>query len=82
MQRRRVSNQPDLFPVNQPEVQRVAIERAKLLPFLRNLLLEVVFGANAERPTKQRSWHHSRGAIVQIHQSSPAQVANNLESKS
>jgi hypothetical protein len=53
MQRRRVSNQRDLFPVNQPEVQRVAMERAKLLPLLRNLLLEVVFGANTERPSKE-----------------------------
>jgi len=53
MQRQRVSNQPDLFPVNLPEVQRVAIERAKLLPLLRNLLLEVVFGANTERPSKE-----------------------------
>ena len=53
MQRRRLSKQPDLFPVNLPEVQRVAIEREKLLPLLRNLLLEVVFGANTERPTKE-----------------------------
>ena len=53
MQRLRLSNQPDLFPVNQPEIQQVAIERAKLLPLLRNLLLEVVFDANAERPTQE-----------------------------
>jgi hypothetical protein len=53
MQRRCLSNQPDLFPVNLPEIQRVAIERAKLLPLLRNLLLEVVFGASAERPSKE-----------------------------
>jgi hypothetical protein len=53
MQRRRVSNQPNLFPVNLPEVRRVAIERAKLLPLLRNLLLEVVFDANPERPSKE-----------------------------
>jgi hypothetical protein len=53
MQRRRLSNQPDLFPVNLPKVQRVAIERAKLLPLLRNLLLEVVFGANTERPSEE-----------------------------
>ena len=53
MQRRRLSNQPDLFPVNLPEVQRVAIEREKLLPLLCNLLLEVVFGANTERPSKE-----------------------------
>jgi hypothetical protein len=53
MQRRRVSNQPNLFPVTLPEVRRVAIERAKLLPLLRSLLLEVVFGANTERPTKE-----------------------------
>jgi len=53
MQRRRVSNQPNLFPVNLPEVRRVAIERAKLLPLLRSLLLEVVFGANPERPGKE-----------------------------
>lgn len=53
MQTRRLSHQPDLFPVNQPEIHRVAIERAKLLPLLRNLLLEVVFGANAERPSKE-----------------------------
>ena len=53
MQRRRLSNQSDLFPVNLPEVQRIAIEREKLLPLLRNLLLEVVFGANTERPTKE-----------------------------
>jgi len=50
---RRVSNQPTLFPVNLPEVRRVAIERAKLLPLLRSLLLEVVFGANPERPSKE-----------------------------
>jgi len=53
MQRRRVSNQPNLFPVNLPEVRRVAIERAKLLPLLRSLLLEVAFGANPERPSKE-----------------------------
>jgi hypothetical protein len=53
MQRLRQSNQPDLFPVNQPEIQQAAIERAKLLPLLLNLLLEVVFGANAERLTKE-----------------------------
>ena len=53
MQRLRQSNQPDLFPVNQPEIQQVAIERAKHLPLLRNLLLEVVFGANRERPSKE-----------------------------
>jgi hypothetical protein len=53
MQRRHASNQPDLFPGNLPEVQRVAIERAKLLPLLRSLLLEVVFGADVERPSKE-----------------------------
>ena len=53
MQRRRLSDQPDLFPVNLPKVQRVAIERAKLLPLLRSLLLEVVFGANPDRPSKE-----------------------------
>lgn len=53
MQRRRVSNQPNLFPVTLPEVRRVAIERAKLLPLLRGLLLEIVFGANPERPSKE-----------------------------
>jgi len=53
MQRRRVSNQPNLFPVNLPEVRRVAIERAKLLPLLRSLLLEVVFGASPESPSKE-----------------------------
>jgi len=50
---RRVSNQPDLFQANQPVIRRVAIERAKLLPLLRSLLLEVAFGANAERPSKE-----------------------------
>lgn len=50
---RRVSNQPDLFQANQPVIRRVAIERAKLLPLLRRLLLEVAFGANAERPSKE-----------------------------
>jgi hypothetical protein len=50
MQRQRVGNQPDLF---QPAVQRVTIERAKLLPLLRNLLLQVVFGANTERRSKE-----------------------------
>ena len=50
MQRRRVGNQPDLF---QPAIQRVALERAKLLPLLRSLLLEVVFGANTEKPSKE-----------------------------
>jgi len=53
MQRRRVSNQPNLFPVNLPEVRRVAIERVKLLPLLRTLLFEVVFGANPERPSTE-----------------------------
>ena len=54
MQRRRVSNRPDLFPVNLPEVRRVvAIERVKLLPLLRTLLFEVVFGANPERPSTE-----------------------------
>ena len=53
MQRRRVSNQPNLIPANLPEVRRVAIERAKLLPLLRSLLLEVVYGANPERPSKE-----------------------------
>ena len=45
---RRVSNQPDLFQANQTVIRRVAIERAKLLPLLRSLLLEVAFGANAK----------------------------------
>lgn len=53
MQRRGVSNQPNLFAVNLPEVRRVATERAKLLPLLRSLLLEVVFGANPERPSTE-----------------------------
>jgi hypothetical protein len=53
MQRRRVSNRPDLFPVNLPEVRRVAIERVKLLPLLRSLLLEVVFGGNTERSSTE-----------------------------
>src|SRR5262249_23548739 len=53
MQRRRVSNRPDLFPVNLPEVRRVAIERVKLLLLLRTLLFEVVFGANPERPSTE-----------------------------
>ena len=53
MQRRRVSNRPDLFPANLPEVRRVAIERVKLLPLLRTLLFEVVFGANPERPSTE-----------------------------
>ena len=53
MQRRRVGIQPDLFQVDQPAIQRVAVERAKLLPLLRSLLLEVVFGANTERRSKE-----------------------------
>ena len=53
MPRRRLSNQPNLFPVNLPEVRRVAIERVKLLPLLRTLLFEVVFGANPERPSTE-----------------------------
>lgn len=53
MRSRRVSNQPDLFQVDQAAIQRVAIERAKLLPLLRSLLLEVVFGANTASPTKE-----------------------------
>jgi hypothetical protein len=47
---RRVGNQPNLF---QPAIQRVVVERAKLLPLLRSLLLEVVFGANTGSPTKE-----------------------------
>ena len=35
----------DLFQVNLPAIQRVALERAKLMPLLRSLLLEVVSGA-------------------------------------
>ena len=54
MQRRRACDQPDLFQVHQPKVQRGVIERAKLLPLLRSLLLEIVFGAaNAERSGKE-----------------------------
>jgi len=53
MQRRRVGNHADLFPMDQPAVQRVALERAQLLPLLRSLLLEVVFGANTEKPSKE-----------------------------
>ena len=53
MRRRRVGDQPDLFPAGQPAIQRVAIERAKLLPLLRSLLLEVVFGASTEKPSKE-----------------------------
>jgi hypothetical protein len=52
MQRRCVGNQPDLFHVNLPAI-RVALERAKLMPLLRSLLLEVVSGANTERPSKE-----------------------------
>jgi hypothetical protein len=47
---RRVGNQPNLF---QPAIQRVVLERAKLLPLLRSLLLEVVFSANTASPTKE-----------------------------
>jgi hypothetical protein len=47
---RRVGNQPNLF---QPAIQRVVVERAKLLSLLRSLLLEVVFGANTGSPTKE-----------------------------
>ena len=50
---RRVSNQPDLFQANQPVIRRVAIERAKLLPLLRSLLLEVVFAATTGKPSKE-----------------------------
>jgi hypothetical protein len=53
MQRRCVGNQPDLFQVNLPAIQRVTLERAKLMPLLRSLLLEVVSGANTERPSKE-----------------------------
>jgi hypothetical protein len=53
MQRLRQSNQPDLFQAYQLAIQRVAMERAQLLPLLRSLLLEVVFGANGERPSKE-----------------------------
>jgi hypothetical protein len=53
MQRRCAGNQQDLFQVNLPAIQRVALERAKLLPLLRRLLLEVVFGATTERPSKE-----------------------------
>jgi hypothetical protein len=53
MQRLRQSNQPDLFQAYQLAIQRVAMERAQLLPLLRSLLLEVVFGANRERPSKE-----------------------------
>jgi hypothetical protein len=56
MQRLRLSNQPDLFRAYQLAIQRVAMERAQLLPLLRSLLLEVVFGANRERPSKE-SYH-------------------------
>ena len=53
MQRRCVGNQPDLFQVNLPAIQRVALERAKLMPLLRSLLLEVVSGATTERLSKE-----------------------------
>jgi len=53
MQRRRACDQPDLFQVHQPKVQRGVIERAKLLPLLRSLLLEIVFGANEEKSGKE-----------------------------
>jgi hypothetical protein len=53
MQRRCVGNQQDLFQVNLPVIQRVALERVKLLPLLRRLLLEVVFDATIERPSKE-----------------------------
>jgi hypothetical protein len=53
MQRRPACDQPDLFQVSQPTVQRGVMERAKLLPLLRRLLLEIVFGATAERPSKE-----------------------------
>jgi hypothetical protein len=53
MQARRVCNQADLFQVDQPAIQRVATDRAKLLPVLRSLLLQVVLGANPERPGKE-----------------------------
>jgi hypothetical protein len=53
MRRGRVFNQPDLFQADQSAIQRVAIERAKLLPLLRSLLLEVVFAANTEKPSKE-----------------------------
>jgi hypothetical protein len=53
MQRQRVGNQRDLFQRDQPTIHRAALERAKLLPLLRSLLLEVVFGANTERSSTE-----------------------------
>ena len=53
MQRRRACDQPDLFQVHQPKVQRGVIEGAKLLPLLRSLLLEIVFDANEENSGKE-----------------------------
>ena len=54
MQRRRACDQPDLFQVQQPTVQRGVMERAKLLPLLRSLLLEIVSGATAEKSSRER----------------------------
>ena len=53
MQRRCVGNQPDLFQVNLPAIQRVTLERAKLMPLLRSLLLEVVRVRRKHRKAQQ-----------------------------
>jgi hypothetical protein len=53
MERQRVGKQSGLFQVSQPTVQWAATEQAKLLPFLRDLLLEVMFGAKTEKPSKE-----------------------------
>ena len=53
MQRRHAYDQPNLFQVHQGTVQRGVMERARLLALLRRLLLEVVFGATAEKVSKE-----------------------------
>jgi hypothetical protein len=53
MRRRRFCSQADLFQVDQPAIQLAAMERAKLLPLLRGLLLEVMFGAKTKKPSKE-----------------------------
>jgi hypothetical protein len=53
MKQRRAFDQPDLFRMNQPNLQLRVVERTALAPLVRSLLLEVLFGRTSDTSGKE-----------------------------
>jgi hypothetical protein len=53
MKQRRAFDQPDLFRMNQPNLQLRVVERTALAPLVRSLLLEVLLGRTSDMSGKE-----------------------------